>query len=184
MVTIVAPAGVGKSRLVEEFLRGLTDATVLRGRCLPYGEGISYFPVLEAVKQAAGLADFDAPELVELKICAMLEGEEHQEVVCKRIAQLMGVTDVAAPEETFWAIRRLLEAIARQRVLVLVFDDIQWGEATFLDLVEHVAHRSRGAPILLVCMTRPDLSTFVPRGAGWIRATSHLNRSPIRRPTS
>jgi class 3 adenylate cyclase len=64
LVTIVAPAGVGKSRLVEEFLDGLADATILRGRCLPYGEGITYFPVVEVVKQAAGLADFDAPELV------------------------------------------------------------------------------------------------------------------------
>jgi predicted ATPase/class 3 adenylate cyclase len=162
LVTIVAPAGVGKSRLVEEFLDGLADATVLRGRCLPYGDGITYFPVLEVVKQAAGLADFDAPELVESKICAILEGEEHQAVVCERIAQLMGVTDAAAPEETFWAIRRMLEAIARRRALALVFDDVQWGEATFLDLVEHVADRSRGAPILLVCMARPELLDLRP----------------------
>ncbi len=162
LVTIVAPAGVGKSRLVEEFLDGLSDATVLRGRCLAYGEGITYFPVLEVVRQAAGLADFDAPELVESKICAILQGEENQAVVCERIAQLMGVTDVAAPEETFWAIRRLLEAIARRRALVLVFDDIQWGEATFLDLVEHVVDRSRDAPILLVCMARPDLLDVRP----------------------
>ena len=162
LFTIVAPAGVGKSRLVEEFLGGLTDATVLRGRCLPYGEGITYFPVLEVVKQAAGLADFDVPELVESKICAILEGEENQAVVCERIAQLMGVADAAAPEETFWAIRRMLEAIARRRALALVFDDVQWGEATFLDLVEHIAHRSRDAPILLVCMARPDLLDLRP----------------------
>ena len=162
LFTIVAPAGVGKSRLVEEFLGGLTDATVLRGRCLPYGEGITYFPVLEVVKQAAGLADFDVPELVESKICAILEGEENQAVVCERIAQLMGVADAAAPEETFWAIRRMLEAIARRRALALVFDDVQWGEATFLDLVEHIAHQSRDAPILLVCMARPDLLDLRP----------------------
>jgi tetratricopeptide (TPR) repeat protein len=166
LFTILAPAGVGKSRLVEEFLDGLSDATVLRGRCLPYGEGITYFPVLQVVKQAAGLADFDAPELVESKICAILEGEENQAVVCERIAQLMGVADAAAPEETFWAIRRMLEAIARRRALVLVFDDIQWGEATFLDLVEHVADRSRDAPILLVCMARPDLLHLRPTWGG------------------
>jgi class 3 adenylate cyclase/tetratricopeptide (TPR) repeat protein len=162
LFTIVAPAGVGKSRLVEEFLGGLTDATVLRGRCLPYGEGITYFPVLDVVKQAAGLADFDAPELVESKICAILQGEENQAVVCERIAQLMGVADAAAPEETFWAIRRMFEAIARRRALALVFDDVQWGEATFLDLVEHVAHQSRDAPILLLCMARPDLLDLRP----------------------
>ncbi len=166
LFTILAPAGVGKSRLVEEFLDGIADATVLRGRCLPYGEGITYFPVLEVVKQAAGLADFDSPELVESKICAVLEGEEHQEVVCKRIAQLMGVADVAAPEETFWAIRRMLEAVARHRALVLVFDDVHWGEATFLDLIEHVAEWSRDAQILLACMARPELLDARPAWAG------------------
>jgi class 3 adenylate cyclase/tetratricopeptide (TPR) repeat protein len=171
LFTIVAPAGVGKSRLVEEFLDGLSDATVLRGRCLPYGEGITYFPVLEVVKQAAGLTDFDAPELVESKICAILQGEENQAVVCERIAQLMGLADAAAPEETFWAIRRMLEAIARRHVLVLVFDDVQWGEAAFLDLVEHVTDRSRDAPILLVCMARPDLLDLRPT---WVKPDAEI----------
>ncbi len=166
LFTILAPAGVGKSRLIEEFLDGIADATVLRGRCLPYGEGITYFPVLEIVKQAAGLADFDSPELVESKICAALEDEEQQDVVCNRIAQLMGVTDIAAPEETFWAIRRMLEAVARHRALVLVFDDVHWGEATFLDLIEHVADWSRDAPILLACMARPELLDARPTWAG------------------
>ncbi len=78
LFTILAPAGVGKSRLVQEFLRTTEDVTLLQGRCLPYGDGITYFPVIEVVKQAAGLADFDAPEVVETKVCAILEGDEHQ----------------------------------------------------------------------------------------------------------
>jgi tetratricopeptide (TPR) repeat protein len=157
LFTVLAPAGIGKSRLVEEFLADATPAMVLRGRCLPYGEGITYFPVLEAVKQAAGLADFDAPEIVREKVCTVLDGDEHGDVVCGRIAQLLGVADEGAGEETFWAIRRFFEAVAGHQPVVLVFDDIHWGEATFLDLIEHLADWSRGVAILLLCMARPEL---------------------------
>ena len=128
LFTILGPAGVGKSRLVQEFVTGLGErAGVLRGRCLPYGEGITYFPVVETVKQAAGLADFDLPDVVEAKVCSVLEGDEHQQLVCGRVSQLMGAADAAAGEDTFWAIRRFFEASARERPLVLVFDDIHWG---------------------------------------------------------
>ena len=159
LFTVLGPAGVGKSRLVQEFAAGLGDrAGILRGRCLPYGEGITYFPVVEAIKQAAGLADFDLPDVVEAKVCSVLEGDEHQELVCRHVSQLMGVAEIAAGEETFWAIRRFFEASARERALVLVFDDIHWGEPTFLDLVEHIADWSRGSPILLLRgMARSDL---------------------------
>jgi class 3 adenylate cyclase/tetratricopeptide (TPR) repeat protein len=174
MFTVLGPPGVGKSRLVEEFAGSVGSTTVLRGRCLPYGEGITYFPILEMVKEAAGLADFDAPEVVETKICSVLEGDENQSLVCQRVAQLMGVSDVASAEETFWAIRRMFEAIAREGPLVLLFDDIHWGEATFLDLVEHVADWSRDVPILLVCMARPELLDARPSWSG-----GKLNASTI-----
>ena len=180
LFTILGPAGVGKSRLVQEFVSGLGErAVVLRGRCLPYGEGITYFPVVETVKQAAGLADFDLPDVVEAKVCSVLEGDEHQQLVCGRVSQLMGAADAAAGEETFWAIRRFFEAYARERPLVLVFDDIHWGEATFLDLVEHIADWSRGSPILLMCMARPDLLDLRPGWAGGkLNAATVLARNP------
>jgi class 3 adenylate cyclase/tetratricopeptide (TPR) repeat protein len=158
LFTILGSAGVGKSRLVEEFLRRLEgDAAVLWGRCLPYGDGITYFPVLEIVKAAAGLADFDAPGVVEAKVCAVLEDDEQQEVVCSRISQLLGVQEAASPEETHWAIRRFLEAQARKGPLVVVFDDIHWGEPALLDLIEQVADWSKDVPLFLLCMARPDL---------------------------
>jgi class 3 adenylate cyclase/tetratricopeptide (TPR) repeat protein len=174
LFTVLGSAGVGKSRLVEEFLSSLDDgALVLRGRCLPYGEGITYYPVVEAIKQAAGLSDFDLPDVVEAKVCSVLEGEEHQDQVCRHVAQVMGIADARGGEETFWAIRRFFEATARDRPLVLVFDDIHWGEPTFLDLVEHIADWSRGSSILLLCMARADLLDARPGwGGGKLNAVS------------
>jgi class 3 adenylate cyclase/tetratricopeptide (TPR) repeat protein len=180
LFTLLGSAGVGKSRLVEEFLSGLGDAAeVLRGRCLPYGEGITYFPVIEAIKQAAGLADFDLPDVVESKVCSVLEGDEHQELVCRHVAQLMGVAEAAAGEETFWAIRRFFEATARERPLVLVFDDIHWGEPTLLDLVEHIADWSRGSPILLLCMARSDLLDVRPSWGGGKLNAATVSLEPL-----
>lgn len=155
---------------------------MLRGRCLPYGDGITYFPILEIVKQAAGLADFDAPEVVQEKVCLVLEGEEHQEVVCGRVAQLLGVAEAGSPEETLWAVRRFIEAMARRRPLVVVLDDIHWAEPTLLDLVEHVAVWSRDVPILLTCLARPELGTSLATarpdpGAGQGGTATGQNRS-------
>ena len=131
LFTVLGPAGVGKSRLVAEFLDGV-DATVLRGRCLPYGEGITFWPLHEVLEKV---------------------GDDER---ARPALDLLGGT-AAAPEELFLAVRRLLEALARERPLAVVFDDLQWAEPTFLDLVEHVADWSRDAPILLVCLARPEL---------------------------
>ena len=180
LFTLLGAAGVGKSRLVEEFISGVGEgATVLRGRCLPYGEGITYYPVVEAIKEATGLADFDLPEVVEAKVCSVLEGDEHQELVCRRVAQLIGVAESAAGEETFWAIRRFFEATARERPLVLVFDDVHWGEPTFLDLVEHIADWSRGSPILLLCMARSELLDVRPMWAGGKLNAATVSLEPL-----
>ena len=181
LFTILGAAGVGKSRLEQELVKRIGNkATILQGRCLSYGDGITFFPVVEVVKQAAGLADFDDPGVVESKVCAVLEGDEHQELACGRLAQLLGVSEVAVPDETFWAIRRMLEAVARDRPLLLVFDDIHWGEPTFLDLVEHIADWSRDAAILLVCLARPELLDRRPSWGGgkWNATTVALDALP------
>jgi class 3 adenylate cyclase/tetratricopeptide (TPR) repeat protein len=180
LFTILGSAGVGKSRLVEEFLRRLEgDAGVLRGRCLPYGDGITYFPVLEIVKEAAGLADFDAPDVVEAKVCAVLKDDEQQEVVCSRVSQLLGVRENANPEETHWAIRRFLEAQARKGPLVVVFDDIHWGEPALLDLIEHVADWSKEVPLFLLCMARPDLLDLRPTWSGGKMNVTTISLEPL-----
>jgi class 3 adenylate cyclase/tetratricopeptide (TPR) repeat protein len=145
LFTILGTAGVGKSRLAGEFLAGLDQARIVRGRCLSYGEGITYWPVVEILKQLDTVPS-DAYAAAALK---SLLGESH-------------ITTSA--EEIAWGFRKLLEEQAQEQSLVVVFDDLQWGEETFLDLVEHIADLSRDAPILLLCMARPDL---LERRPGW-----------------
>jgi len=159
LFTLLGTAGVGKSRLAREFLAGV-DARVLEGRCLSYGDGITYWPVVEIVKALGDLDGrlVDAPGAAET-IKALL-GEEALPT---------------SPEEIAWAVRKLFEAVAQERPLVVVFDDMHWGEPTFLDLVEHVADLSRDAPILLLCLARPELLERRPGwGGGKLNATTVL----------
>jgi class 3 adenylate cyclase/predicted ATPase len=155
LVTVLGMAGVGKSRLTAEFLRGI-DARVLTGRCLSYGQGITYWAAVSMVKQlldaehgcggAAGLMSRDAKVTAAVKV---LLGEQ---------------AAVTSPAEIAWAVRRLFESSAELSPLVAVFDDLHWGEPALLDLIEHVADFSLGAPILMVCLTRPEL---LDRRSGW-----------------
>jgi class 3 adenylate cyclase len=165
LFTVLGPAGIGKSRLTHEFVEWLGDrATVLRGRCLSYGDGITFWPLVEVVKQAAGLTDLDSPEEAKRKIGALLPETEDSELVCERISAAVGRGESAAarPDETFWAVRRLFEALARERPLVLVIDDLQWAETTFLDLLEYIAGWTTKAPVLLCCQARPELLELRP----------------------
>jgi tetratricopeptide (TPR) repeat protein len=170
LFTVLGSAGVGKSRLLAEFLKGLGDsATVVGGRCLPYGEGITFWPLLEVLRKLYG------EELVSA-IETRLAGDQNAELIASRIGGAVGLAESAgATEETFWAVRKLVEAQAHEQPLVLVFDDLQWGQPTFLDLVEHVADWSRDAPILLICLARPEFLDDRPGwGGGKFNATSVL----------
>jgi class 3 adenylate cyclase len=171
LFTVLAPPGTGKSRLVREFLAGLgEDATVLRGRCLAYGDGITWFPLADVIRDALG-NELDAPAKT---IEARLAGDEHGPRVAAVLGGLVGGAEVSAgSEEVAWATRRFLEALARDRPVVAVLDDIQWADAPALDLIDHVSDWSRGAPILLLCMARPELLETRPDWAGGkLRATN------------
>ncbi len=175
VVTISGPAGVGKSKLVSEFVsEARRTADVQIGRCLSYGADITYWPIAEIVRQAAGIADADAPARARTKIAGLLEGQQDADFIEEQVAGVLGLADVAPqPDEIFWAIRKLLEAEARHRPLVVVFDDIHWAEATLLDLIEHIAAWTRGAAILIVCMARPELAERRPGwGGGRLDATN------------
>ncbi|HEY6962428.1 MAG TPA: adenylate/guanylate cyclase domain-containing protein [Gaiellaceae bacterium] len=151
LFTILGAAGVGKSRLAGEFLAGL-EARIVRGRCLSYGDGITYWPVVEVVMQLLGEAP--PPDAA--------------------VAALLG-DGTASADDIAFSVRKLLERAAAERPLVVVLDDIQWGEPTFLDLVEHVADWSRDAAIFLLCLARPDLLDRRPGwGGGKLNATAVL----------
>jgi class 3 adenylate cyclase/tetratricopeptide (TPR) repeat protein len=168
LVTVVGPAGVGKSRLAREFASSFEgDALVLRARCLPYGEGITFWPVAELVKRACGITDDERRDVAQAKLSAALDGADDAEIIVRGLAEVTGIgTADAGPQETFWAIRRFLAWLARDRPVVAIVDDVQWAEQTFLDLVEYVVGWTRDTPVLLVCLARPDLLESRPSWGG------------------
>jgi class 3 adenylate cyclase len=168
LFTILGVAGVGKSRLVDEFIASLGDqAHLAAGRCLAYGHGITYWPVAEALRHGMGMAEDDAAEGTAARLRDLLRDEPEAERVASIVSGLLGVEDTPpAPDEIFWAIRKTFEAMARHQPLVLVFDDVHWGEPTFLDLVEHMAEWTRDAPILLIVMARAELLETRPAWGG------------------
>jgi DNA-binding SARP family transcriptional activator len=169
LFTILGVAGVGKSRLVDEFLSELSDATIARGRCLPYGEGITYWPVVEAIRDV--LAEPTLDRLREL-----LGATDDADLVARRLAAVIGIAEAqGSAEEASWAVRTFFETLAGRRPLVVVFDDIHWGEPGFLDLIEQFADWSRGVPLVLVCVARPELLDMRPDwGGGKVNATTVL----------
>jgi len=173
LVTVLGAAGVGKSRLVEALADGFGDsATVLYGRCLAYGEGITFWPLAEALRGLVGNAEPSAAAIAALAV-----DDPKAELIGEGVAVALGARDGpgATNEEVFWAARKLLEAVARRRPLVVVFDDLHWAEPTFLDFVDHVSELVRDAPILLLCMARPELLDTRPAwGGGKLNATTVL----------
>jgi class 3 adenylate cyclase/tetratricopeptide (TPR) repeat protein/predicted Ser/Thr protein kinase len=153
LALVLGPAGIGKSRLANALAASLEDeATVLAGRCLSYGEGITYWPVGEIVRALAAGSE-PVPALRRL-----LGSEDEGGLAAELVAAAVGLPGgEGSREETFWAIRLLFEAVARTRPLVLVLEDVHWAEPTLLELIEHVARVTRDAPLLLVCLARPDI---------------------------
>ena len=145
LVTVFGPAGIGKSRLAAELRATLT------ARCLPYGDGISLQPLADLVHAAGG----------ERAVLDAVAAEEDGALVAARICEGGGTT-----EEHQWAVRRLLETFARRHPLVVCIEDVHWAQPAFLDLLEYIAGWTRDAPILLVCLARPELLDVRPRWPG------------------
>ncbi|RWO61521.1 adenylate/guanylate cyclase domain-containing protein [Mesorhizobium sp.] len=160
LLTVLGEKGVGKSRLVSEFAGSLSDDVIVaRGRCLPYGEGITYWPLADIIRDITGAEGVDPRKQSAARIAESLGGGDEAELIAERVAELLGFggQEPAFSEETFWAVRRLFEVLAGERPLVIVVDDLHWAESTFLDLIEYVVDISVDFPIMIVGMAREEL---------------------------
>ena len=179
LVTVFGEPGIGKTRLVSEFVEGAERVTTLGGRALPYGEGITYWPLASMIKASAGIAD-DAPAseaFEKLRLCC------ESEAVADLLAVALGVLGAAEEGRTAgeltWAVTLWAEQLAQAQPLILVFEDVQWAEEPLLDVVEHLGKALRDAPVLIVCVARPDLLEMRPSwGGGNPRAVS-LELGPL-----
>jgi class 3 adenylate cyclase/tetratricopeptide (TPR) repeat protein len=171
LFTIYGEPGVGKSRLAREFLDSVERASVLVGRALPYGEGVTYWPLAEMIKAAAGISDDDPLEeaFEKLRECC---AEEVADVLGLAAGMMEALEAERSPQEIAWAAREVMESLADVQPLVLLFEDIHWAEEPLLDLVEHLADWVRG-PLLIFCLARPELLDTRPGwGGGRVRSTA------------
>lgn len=187
LVTVVGEAGIGKSRIVAE-LGAYVDArpvlvTWRQGRCLPYGEGISFWALGEIVKGHAGILDSDSPEVAAGKLEAVLPEGSERPWFRQRLLPLLGIgaSSQGAREEFFAAWRRFLEHLAEERPSVLVFEDLHWADDALLDFLEHLADRAEGVPLLVVGTARPELFERHPDYANGLRNTTRINLAPLTR---
>jgi len=166
---LLGEPGIGKTRLTAELTTRLAgEAKVLTGRCVSYGRGATFLPLVELVRSVA--AEIDLREL--------LAGDEHAELVAASLSELVGEEGTpVSRSDTFWAVRRLFETIAAQRPVVLVLEDLHWAEPTLLDLIEYLAAQATTAPIFVLGVARPELLEGRP---GWLTADS-ISLGPLSR---
>ena len=195
LVTLYGDAGVGKSRLTREFLQTLDGrAQVVRGRCPPYGEGVTFWPLAEILKARAGILDTDPPEVALERIrsagralldeqvttdparstaaLAFTVGAEDPDYPFSR----MDPKDVRAQVHASW--RSFFSALAQERPVVVVIEDIHWADPALLDLLEHLSERAQG-PLLFVCPSRPELTSHRPGWGGGRRNHSSVALDPL-----
>jgi class 3 adenylate cyclase/DNA-binding SARP family transcriptional activator len=196
LITVLGEPGIGKSRLLAEFERralALGDTTLLHGRCLPYGEALGYGALSMALREAAVITPEDDPEIARRKLGDLVASvigapavEENPGEIARHLALLSGLDTAAdrsavqADERTLHAsIRRFLEALARRRPLCLLIEDIHWADETLLNLLEFVAARAQGAPLLIVTQARPELLERRPTWGGGLRAFMSFQLEPL-----
>jgi DNA-binding SARP family transcriptional activator/tetratricopeptide (TPR) repeat protein len=176
LATVLGEAGIGKTRLARELAAQVAgEATVVTGSCLPYGEGVTFWPLRELVRQAG------AVEGTREELEALLAGEADAQRVAECLSGALSPSGQGASSavEIFWAARRLLETLARREPLLVILDDLQWAEPTFLDLVEALAAQAEAAPLLLLCLARPELLEQRPAWAAGARRPVSVELQPL-----
>jgi class 3 adenylate cyclase/tetratricopeptide (TPR) repeat protein len=173
LFTIYGEPGVGKSRLAREFIEGVEGATILVGRSLPYGEGVTYWPLAEMVKVAAGIADDDPVQEAVQKLRDACGDDAVADLLALAVGVLEGIETERSQQEIAWAAREWAAELADAQPLILVFEDVHWAEEPLLELIEHLAERVKDAPLMIVCLARPELLDIRPGwGGGSLRATA------------
>jgi class 3 adenylate cyclase/tetratricopeptide (TPR) repeat protein len=185
LVTVVGEPGLGKSRIVAE-LGAYLDAmheliTWRQGRCLPYGEGITFWALGEILKAHAGILESDTPEVATSKLEAVLPEGDERPWFSQRLLPLLGIeaASSAEREELFTAWRRFLEHVAEQDPTVLVFEDLHWADQAMLAFLEHLADRAEGVPLLVIGTARPELFERHPNYTNGLRNTTAINLAPL-----
>ena len=188
LVTIVGEPGVGKSRLCAELLGYVEERPGLvrwrQGRCLPYGEGISFWALGEIVKAECSILESDTPAQAAAKLeRAIAEGDPDRTWLVARLSPLVGApAEPAAQDESFAAWRRFCESLAAERTTVLVFEDLHWADPALLAFLEHLADWAEGVPLLLLCTTRPELYERHPTFGANARNAQRINLAPLSDP--
>jgi class 3 adenylate cyclase/ATP/maltotriose-dependent transcriptional regulator MalT len=180
LLTVFGEPGLGKTRLINEFTEGLERATTLYGRTLPYGEGVTYWPLASMIKASAGIRDDDPASEAFEKLRASCESE----AVADLLGAALGVLGAAEggehePGQLSWAALRWAEQLAAAQPLVLVFEDVHWAEEPLLDLIEHLARSLREVPVLIVALARPELLDARPAWGGGIRTATAIDLAPL-----
>jgi class 3 adenylate cyclase/tetratricopeptide (TPR) repeat protein len=190
LVTITGEPGVGKSRLLAEMFSFVDDGPDIvfwrQGRCLPYGEGITFWALGEIIKAHAGILESDsakeASDKLTAAVDAVLQDDSQRSWVTSRLAPLVGARTEAtraSKEESFTAWRRFLEAVAETRPLILVFEDLHWADPSLLGFIEHFVDWSSGVPVLVVCTARPELQERHPGWGGGFKNSTTVSLSPL-----
>jgi DNA-binding SARP family transcriptional activator len=179
LLTVLGAPGVGKTRLAAEAIAELPPGwRVAQGRCAAYGEAAGLRPLADVAAEAAGAAAGEPPEQAFGRIEQAIAGERRSEALAARLAGLLGLREPGPPEETAWALRRLLEIAAARAPLLVVLDDLHWAEPAVLEAIGHVAeHAAR--PLVLLCLARPELLDDRPGFGGGLPNASSVRLEPL-----